>query len=284
MKYFLNRARFHGILLAILFSEEVGISLLQPLTGRLACMIAILAHSQLLCAQDCDPRGEQTLQTVVPAGLHDSKKAGTSTEQASDNKKQETYYLVLFGFQDTINRVEHSHTFATFVKSSPDSQGKDSLDVQTISWLPKTFAGSVPIWFSRPETGTNYSLEETLGFTVRYQFKIAMWGPYEISKDLFERALEKIRILKTGQILYHAPDSAKSHARAYNANPNGAENCMHAVSDVVRFHRTGLDWGIPASRHIFEEDYKPLLVRPDKTEDWLIPKLQLDRYPIRRMK
>jgi hypothetical protein len=117
------------------------------------------------------------------------------TGQAQDNLRGR-YFAVMFGYQGIGNRPVDSHTFATFINGNEIEDGYESL--ATISWLPAT--GIV-----RPlniETGKNFSLQETLDIAKRNGYEVKAWGPFEITPQLYQLALQRIQALESGYYRY----------------------------------------------------------------------------------
>ncbi|KKK56059.1 hypothetical protein LCGC14_3068320, partial [marine sediment metagenome] len=130
--------------------------------------------------------------------------------------------------------------------------------------------------FARPERGTNYTLVETLAYARKYDRKLKKWGAYEIPLWLFDRSIQHIAVLDSGRVLYIANGTDEAHRRAYLKKAGGSKNCIHAVSDLVKFHNVGLNWGSPASRLILKEDFMPHIIHPERTHTKITALLGLD--------
>ncbi len=184
------------------------------------------------------------------------------------------YFVTIFSFEDEGNHAKASHTFATYVRVNTDKSYKAS----NIGWLPATFKknpllcvfeGPFSLYFTSANQcqrveGHNYTLEESIAFAVDFKRNLGKWGPYEITKTLYDQAQARIKLLESGAIDYIADDRA--------ARPQGlAINCLHAVSDLDQdqislggFLNSGLDaWGFPGTRHVLNH-YK------DKGAQWMI--------------
>jgi hypothetical protein len=129
----------------------------------------------------------------------------------------------MFSIQRTANRPKYSHTFATFVKAAGDGDSFENyrFDVITISWLPETL--DIHVCRRRPEPGTLVNLPATLGWAEANGARISMWGPFQIQKELYERAVVRATLLEGGSIGYNAIDRRR--------RPNDVD-CIHALSGV----------------------------------------------------
>jgi hypothetical protein len=195
-----------------------------------------------------------------------------ASNDASENQAQvaegpfasDHYYLAMFGYQDPGNTAPLSHTFATFVHVGA------SVEVQTISWLPANFTGKVCVdlfHLSCPaETGHNYTLEETLSFAQAGGEFVGMYGPFEVTQDLWNRANTQAAYLNSGITDYVANDFGFHNASFRHTG--GAINCIHAVSDALYFDRTGLNWGLSGS-HIVLDNMRPWIYSTTPVEEAL---------------
>src|SRR5262245_49603432 len=82
--------------------------------------------------------------------------------EASTAQKGEGYFLIIFSQEGPGHEPWLSHTFATFVKATGAgaNKGQYHLEHHTISWLPAS--RDIRLLRLRPETGKNFSLEESL--------------------------------------------------------------------------------------------------------------------------
>src|SRR5262249_44362940 len=130
-----------------------------------------------------------------------AKKGGSSTAQ-----KGETYFMIIFSQEGPGHEPWLSHTFATFVKATGAGadKGQYHLELRTISWLPAS--RDIRLLRLRPETGKNFSLEETLRWARSLNVRISMLGPYQIQKELYQRAAGQVQRLNQGKIAFKAID------------------------------------------------------------------------------
>ena len=142
------------------------------------------------------------------------------------------YFMVIWAYQG--HAPTDSHSFATFYDG--DDLADNRVTPATISWLPAT--GTVhPL---QVEEGRNFSLTETLALACQSGKRVANWGPYEISADLYRRALARIELLRSGKVAFSA----------LGFRP-GTMNCIQAAGDIAHTpFRPGSSWGLAASQAI----------------------------------
>src|ERR1051325_1300485 len=134
--------------------------------------------------------------------------------------RADAYYVLVFGGQRAyVNSPIKTHSWATFIHHT--SEGR--VQYFTISWL----AASGNLKLLKPaEQGRNYTLEETLAYCRENRMEIAIWGPYQIKADLFDRAILQKARLDKGEALYKMFDSG---------SPTGeVSNCVHALDFMAR--------------------------------------------------
>jgi hypothetical protein len=142
------------------------------------------------------------------------------------------YFMVVWAYQG--HAPIDSHSFASFYNGDDLAEGK--VAPATISWLSAT--GVVhPL---QSESGRNFSLTETLAMACQGGKRVASWGPYEIKPELYQRALARIELLRSGKVAYSG----------IGTRP-GAMNCIQAAGDIAHIpFRPGSSWGIAASEAI----------------------------------
>ncbi len=135
------------------------------------------------------------------------------------------YFLLVFGSQTPRPCAKYSHTFATFVKATGQGPCAEaySLESQTISWLPAD--GDVRLAAVSPESGRNLDLRATLHWAAATGQRVSLWGPYQVERELYDRALGQVACLESGKVCYKAVDTGW-----FNGS---ASNCIHAVSAVA---------------------------------------------------
>jgi hypothetical protein len=187
----------------------------------------------------------------------------------------EVYFMVVFGAERPHKRATHTHSWATFIRAhgEGDNLATYALEWRTISWLPHSL--NVRTVCVLPEPGVNLDLHATFDLVLREKLRISQWGPYQIDKTLYERALQQIEYLESGAVRYKAVDVGYSTRRV--------SNCIHALSDLAQRHgrlRIGSPaWGELASYEITRE-LRPWIINPCQVHDWLEVPLGLRNYPI----
>jgi hypothetical protein len=200
------------------------------------------------------------------------------------------YFLLFFGSQDALRRPQFTHTWATLVRvraadagpAGPATPGAEdpALDVQTISWLPVT--GQIDARRSTVEPGRNFSLHETMAFAYDSHQSVDVWGPYEVWHGFAHRFRVQKEFLDSGAVGYQCVDSRGEAART-----GGGCDCIHAVTDMDPIYPR---WGYPlafygkaGTAHAVRRFMRsPIWYSPQVTHDWLLPRLGLDAYPLKR--
>jgi hypothetical protein len=135
----------------------------------------------------------------------------------------ERYFVLFFAHQTPDTRAEEAHTYAEFIRAEVQ-EGCAPIIVQrdTISWLPCT--GVVRLTAVHPETGHNFTLDETLDrFTAGKQ--VFAWGPYQLTPNAYRLAMNRKALLESGELLYRAIDVIPGQTRR-------TTNCIHAVAEI----------------------------------------------------
>jgi len=194
--------------------------------------------------------------------------------------KEDRYFIIPFAYENKGNDPEFSHSFMSVIRvfgegrqPAPNSGFRTgrykqwNFEAFTISWLPHDFAENphlcvfegfgarlIPAWNKCPlSVGKSFDLEGTLKLAVHYHLAFGMWGPYEISKEGFDTAVKRIRLLQGGTIKYRADD------RIYRKD-HVAINCFHAMAGLEDlFPNGGLFgtgfkmWGLNGTRRVLIE-------------------------------
>ncbi len=192
----------------------------------------------------------------------------------------DSYYMVIYSAEKA-NTPTRSHCFATFARVSQPGGSSDQpkVELHHINWFSvrghrcgATFGlvegNGRP---TRAEPGANLTTRDALELVLDGNHRVSRWGPYEIDRGLYERALRQIDLLEgrvPGRtILYKAIDLGYRE---------GAEilalNCIHAVSDIVRKPtplRTWMTYGDEAARRVVCH-LRPWIKAPvrDRAEVW----------------
>jgi hypothetical protein len=191
-----------------------------------------------------------------------AKKGDSLTAQ-----KRELYFMIIFSQEGSGHEPWLSHTFATFVKATGTGSDRNQyrLEHHTISWLPAS--RDVRLLRLGPEPGKNFSREDTLRWARSLNVRISMLGPYQIQKELYERAVRQVQRLNQGKIAYKAIDG--------RFRPDVASNCFHAISDIDADNgllQTGTAHGDDASSMVVMH-LKRWLIRPEEVHDWVAQRL-----------
>ena len=186
----------------------------------------------------------------------------------------DSYYMMVFTYLGNPNVPRLAHTFATFVKVPDGKDGKPDhtrLEAHTISWMPASL--NVVVLRLRPEEGTNLDLKQSLQLAVTRGAGIHAWGPYEIKKDLFDRAVVQVSRLKRGEVAYKAAVGP--------LRPDIATNCIHAISDIVAgpFLNTGTAFDLVATEMVITH-LSPWIVDRATPNRSLLAPLGVDKYAL----
>ncbi|MEO5913500.1 MAG: hypothetical protein ABIS50_04660 [Luteolibacter sp.] len=193
---------------------------------------------------------------------------------------RDRYFIIPFAYQNKGNDPGYSHSFMTVIRVLADNKQpkliagiktrtyKDrEFQAFTISWLPADFSANpnlcvfkgfgariFPTWNQCPMvTGRSFTLEETIKLAVNVKNAVCMWGPYEISKDGFDLAVKRLRLLEGGTLKYRADDrlTRENHT---------AINCFHAMAGLTNLFPkggifgTGFNmWGINGTSRVLLE-------------------------------
>jgi hypothetical protein len=189
-------------------------------------------------------------------------------------RADEFYYVLVFGSQQVPARATYSHSFAIFAKATGQGPCAQSyqLEAHTISWTPQ--AMDIRIGALLPECGQNLEINHTMQWALSTGQRISLWGPYQIRRDLYDRALAQINLLESGRVKYKAVDSGFP--------TNIASNCIHAISSVADGHRLRVmspSFGETASYYVTRR-LEPWIIDPCQKHDWVFERLGLGAYPV----
>jgi hypothetical protein len=150
-----------------------------------------------------------------------------------------SYDMEFFSFDGPLRGAAASHSFVRLRKI----ENGRLTEVVDISWLPAPDffrrRGRVP--FFRTVPGRNYSLEETFGMAAANGRPVLSHGRFEAAEELFEAAKRRRNELESGGIAYKMIDNATFPA---------ASNCIHAISGMFTYLRTGLKRGRTATNSL----------------------------------
>ena len=216
------------------------------------------------------------------------------TRLGDEKNMRDRYFIIPFAYGNRGNDAGYSHSFMTVIRVLADHKQvrltawlkkrtfKDRLfEAFTISWLPRDFAADpnlcvfkgfgsrlIPSWNRCPlDDGRSFTLEETMNLAVNVKNAVCMWGPYEISKEGFDVAVSRLRLLEKGAIKYRADDRITRNERT-------AINCFHAMAGLTEIYPDGgifgtgfKVWGINGTARVLNEyevraDLRGMLLEP----------------------
>jgi hypothetical protein len=173
------------------------------------------------------------------------------------------YYMLVFAAQAEPNVVRRSHSFALFVHVNDSAA---PLETHCISWMPKSRV--IQPLRMLPEAGVNLDLRATLDWARSVHARVTAWGPFAISKELYDKAVAREKQLNSGVVEYLCMD------RRYRGEL--ASNCIHAISDLnpsILTLDTGTAYGNSASEMIVDHFGPSILAAAPA--DWLVDRLGL---------
>jgi hypothetical protein len=185
----------------------------------------------------------------------------------------ESYYVIVFALQGEPNLPRHAHTFATFVRASGEGPNPNryALEFHTISWYPAS--GAVRLARVLPERGVNLSLADTLRLAGLMRARVSRWGPFQVRRELYDRAVGQISCLQSGAMQYKALDGLR--------RGGSVSNCIHAVSDIDPdggLLLTGTAYGEAASRLVVRH-FRRWMVNLHLSHEWVCHRLGIASPP-----
>ncbi len=183
---------------------------------------------------------------------------------------EERYYMLIFASQSSPNLPRTSHTYGAFgrVLDGGENEPNPAIECWCISWLP----GSLSIETLRrtPVAGVNLNLDDTNQWAKSIGAGVTMWGPYRITRELYQMAEQQKKRLSENAIAYICLD------RLHRGN--GASNCIHALSDLDITQAplmTGTARGEQASLMVLNH-FQRHIVAADEDTAWLCHRLNLN--------
>lgn len=172
---------------------------------------------------------------------------------------RDRYFIIPFAYENCGNDPAYSHSFISVIRVFADGQQPQrtrglkqhvhrdrEFEAFTISWLPADFLENPDLCvfngvgsriFPRLNQcpispGANFTLKETIGLAANAKSALAMWGPYEIRREAFDRGVKRKRLLDRGSIKYRADD------RLYRKEKI-AINCFRAIAGLDELYPNG---------------------------------------------
>jgi hypothetical protein len=183
---------------------------------------------------------------------------------------EEQHHMLIFASQAEPKLPRTSHSFALFVKASPDSS---KLESQCISWMPKSLV--IDAARLHPTDGANLNLAETLKWVRSVNGRVSLWGPYPIRTELYDLAVHQAERLNAGTMRYVTFDRRNRGKDAFN--------CIHAVCDLDDTQPlldTGANFGDDTGE-LFVGHFRRYITPSDESTRWLTERLRLSPSDIR---
>jgi hypothetical protein len=182
---------------------------------------------------------------------------------------EERCYMLVFGAQAEPNLPRFTHVHAYFVRVADGKwgHGSEKMEGHCISWLPRTL--SVEPLRRFPEPGVNLGLGESNRLYASLGAQIAMWGPYRVTRELYDMAVKQAARLNNNELNYICLDWR------YRGN---ASNCIHAVSDLDTTQpllATGVARGFSAAALVVGH-FARYIVPSTEDTSWLLQRLKID--------
>ena len=196
---------------------------------------------------------------------------------AGSARAEKFYYVAVFGSQHMPPNPNYTHSFAAFVKACGEGPCPKAFLVEecfSISWLPRSL--QVRTRALCPECGINLPLHATLRHVLHEGQRVSLWGPYRIEPELYYKARAQAEVLESGRVRYKAVDAGYNTARV--------SNCIHGLTSITDGYRARVlspGWDETAS-WVITQRYKPWIIDPDQTHEWVFTYLGLEQYPIIR--
>jgi hypothetical protein len=192
-------------------------------------------------------------------------------------RAQDRHYVWIFSSQSVPKLPRYTHTWAEFAHI-PGGCGPRPFHAFAISWMPATL--NIRTYALLPEPGVNLDLQTTLRFVQNEGERISVWGPFEISACLYERAAKQKNRVESGAVRYRAIDPLIRH--------NDISDCVHAVSDIAPdqsrlLYTESVFFGDAAGHritHVFRR--RGLTCPPREDLGWAEQALGMACYPIVR--
>src|SRR5262245_16263259 len=188
----------------------------------------------------------------------------------------EFYYVTVFGAQRDAITPCLTHCFATFSCAFGVGPCAESyrLESFTVSWMPRSL--ELKPWQLLPETGVNLDLYQTLKWTAYHGMRVSAWGPFQIDKELYDRACRQLAMLQSGEVEYKMIDTGFCSCRV--------ANCSHAVGNIAGGPRRYVitpSYGETAGYYLAQR-FSPWFVNACQVHDWVYAGMGLSAAPIVR--
>jgi hypothetical protein len=183
--------------------------------------------------------------------------------------------MIVFGSQRPIYyEANHTHSFALFVRAVTDEDCRPHVvESFPISWLPQSM--EVRVGRLHPEPGWNLDIPRTLDWALKDGQRVSRWGPFQVTPELYQRALRQKNHLESGAVRYKTLDTGFPTRHV--------SNCIHALADIhheaPRLRLGTPTWG-QAGSYFITLSLGRFIVDPRVTHEWVIDAVGLRDCPI----
>jgi hypothetical protein len=184
--------------------------------------------------------------------------------------RADDYFVTLFCAESVPYRPTDTHSFVSLARVP--SNGAAELDA--ICWGPANM--KIRGLTLRPEEGTNFTLTETLDWVKGNCWRVSVWGPYKVERELYCALKAQAERLNSGTVKYKPTDTLQRRAVA--------QNCYHALTSPVaplKRYAGAFTAGDAAGTTILQV-YKPYLIDPCTTHDEILKLIGADKYDLTR--
>jgi hypothetical protein len=195
------------------------------LRALLACSLLAVCSPVLNAGWFKAPPDFSNYDVPLQEQISNHIKAKVMARLGEGKSTRDRYFIIPFAYENRGNDPEFSHSFLSVIRVLADDKSSKvtpglkkrsyrnrQFEAFTISWLPQDFTTNPSlcvfegvgsrIFASRNKcplsVGKNHTLEETIQLAVNARNAVCMWGPYEITKEAFDRGIRRIRLLEGG--------------------------------------------------------------------------------------
>lgn len=183
--------------------------------------------------------------------------------------RADDYFVTLFCAESVPYRPTNTHSFASIVRIP---NGAAELDA--ICWGPANM--KIRGLTLKPEEGKNFTLAETLDWVKGNCWRVSVWGPYKVDRELYCALKAQAERLNTGCVKYKPTDTLQRRAVA--------QNCYHALTSPVaplKRYAGAFTAGDAAGTTILQA-YSRWLIDPCTTHDEVLKLIGADKYELTR--
>jgi hypothetical protein len=184
--------------------------------------------------------------------------------------RADDYFVAVFCAESVPFRSTNTHSFASIVRVP--TNGAAELDA--ICWGPANM--KVRGLTLKPEEGKNLGLTETLDWMKGTGWRVSVWGPFKVERELYCALKAQADTLNSGTVKYKPTDTFQRRTVA--------QNCYHALTSPVaplKRYAGAFTAGDAAGTTILQA-YKPWLIDPCTTHDEILTLTGADKYELTR--